>query len=118
MGWLDPEGYLYLADRRADLILSGGANVYPAEVECALLEHPRVSDAVVVGVADPDWGQRVHALVQLRDPAPLDVAELDRHCRVRLAPYKVPKSYELVADFPRDEAGKIRRSAIAAERSS
>ncbi len=118
MGWVDADGYLYLADRRVDLILTGGANVYPAEVESALLEHPGVSDAVVVGVVDPDWGQRVHAVVQPREAAALDVAELDRYCRERLVPYKVPKSYELVAEFPRDEAGKIRRSAIAAERSS
>jgi bile acid-coenzyme A ligase len=68
MGWLDDDGFLYLADRRKDMIISGGANVYPAEVEAALSENPDVADAVVVGLADPEWGQRVHAVIQARDP--------------------------------------------------
>jgi bile acid-coenzyme A ligase len=119
MGWLDEDGYLYLADRRVDMIVTGGANVYPAEVEGALIEHPEVLDIVVVGVPDEDWGKRVHAIVQPRDPAnPPSIADLDRHVRERLMSYKVPKTYEIVAELPRNDAGKIRRSELAAERAA
>lgn len=119
LGWLDEAGYLYIADRRTDLIITGGANVYAAEVEAALLEHPRLADLAVIGVPDPDWGKRVHAVIQPADPAaPPPVAELDAHCRARLAGYKVPKSYEYVAALPRSEAGKLRRSALAEERAA
>jgi bile acid-coenzyme A ligase len=117
MGWVDEDSYLYLADRRVDLIISGGANVYPAEVEAALTEHPGVSDVAVIGLPDADMGKTVHAVVQPRDPAnPPAVADLDVHCRKRLASYKVPRSYEFVDGLPRDDTGKIRRSAMAAER--
>lgn len=116
LGWLDDEGYLYLADRRKDLIISGGSNVYAAEVEMALTEHPSVSDVVVVGRPDEEWGQRVHAVVELvADAAALTPTELSEHCRARLAPYKVPKTFELVARLARTEAGKIRRSDYGAD---
>jgi bile acid-coenzyme A ligase len=119
LGWVDAEGYLYIADRRVDLIVSGGANVYPAEVEAALSEHPGLSDAAVIGVPDEEWGRRVHAIVQVDDLASAPAAsELDVHCRERLTSYKVPKTYEFVAELPRNEAGKIRRSALVAERES
>jgi bile acid-coenzyme A ligase len=117
MGWVDDEGYLYLADRRVDLIIVGGANVYPAEVEAALLQHPEVQDVAVIGLPDEDLGKRVHAVIQPADPRrPPSLDELEAHCRVRLARYKVPKSYEFVAVLPRDESGKIRRSSLVAER--
>src|SRR5690606_3157498 len=64
LGWLDEDGYLYVADRRVDMIVSGGANVFPAEVEAALSEHPAVHDVVVIGLPDPEWGRRVHAIVE------------------------------------------------------
>ncbi len=113
LGWMDGDGYLYLADRRKDMIISGGANVYPAEVEAALSEDPDVADVVVVGVADPEWGQRVHAVVQARDPAtPPSPERLQDHCRGRLARYKVPKTFDFVPRLPRSEAGKVRRSAV------
>lgn len=119
MGWVDDEGYLFLADRRTDLIISGGANVYPAEVEAALTEHPGVGDVAVIGLPDDDWGKRVHAVVQLGDSyEAVTDADLREHCRVRLASYKVPKSWEFVEQLPRDEAGKLRRSALVTERSS
>lgn len=114
MGWVDEDGYLFLADRRTDLIITGGANVYPAEVEAALSEHPGITDVAVIGIPDDEWGKRVHAVVQLG--VKLTEAELDVHCRERLASYKVPKSWEFVEELPRDEAGKIRRSALVAER--
>lgn len=117
MGWVDAEGYLFVADRRVDLIITGGANVYPAEVEAALTEHPAVGDVAVIGVPDDDLGKHVHAIIQPRAPNnPPSVQELDRHCRERLAAYKVPKTYEFLSPLPRDDAGKIRRSALATER--
>jgi bile acid-coenzyme A ligase len=115
MGWVDADGYLFLADRRTDLIITGGANVYPAEVEAALSEHPGIADVAVIGLPDEEWGKRVHAVVQL-GATPLTVAELDAHCRERLASYKAPKTWEFVDALPRDEAGKIRRLALVAER--
>lgn len=119
LGWLDDDGFLYIADRRVDLIVSGGANVYPAEVEAALGNHPQIADLAVIGVPDEEWGRRVHAVVQPVDPmSPPDVSSLDRHCRERLSSYKVPKTYEFVTELPRNEAGKIRRSTLAAERES
>ncbi|HUG14163.1 MAG TPA: AMP-binding protein [Thermomicrobiales bacterium] len=119
LGWLDDDGYLYIADRRVDLVISGGANVYPAEVEAALSDHPGIADVAVIGVPDEEWGRRVHAIVQPTDPMePPSVAELDRQCRERLASYKAPKTYEFVAELPRNEAGKIRRSELVDERAS
>lgn len=119
LGWVDDQGYLFLADRRVDMIITGGANVFPAEVEAALSEHPQVMDVAVIGVPDEEWGRRVHAIVQPRDPArPPSPEALDVHCRERLAPYKAPKSYEFVAALGRDPSGKMRRSAMVAERES
>ena len=116
MGWVDAGGYLYLADRRTDLIITGGANVYPAEVEAALSEHPGIADVAVIGLPDEEWGKQVHAVVQPGED--LTVEELDAHCRERLSSYKVPKSWEFVDVLPRDEAGKIRRSTLVAARAS
>ncbi|MFN8512747.1 MAG: AMP-binding protein [Chloroflexia bacterium] len=117
LGWLDDECYLFLADRRVDLIITGGANVYPAEVEAVLSGHPAIGDVVVIGVPDVEWGKRVHAIVQPADPAdPPAVADLDAYCRERLAAYKVPKTYEFADSFLRSEAGKVRRSALVTER--
>lgn len=119
LGWVDEDGFLYIADRRVDLIVTGGANVYPAEVEAALSDHPGLADVVVIGVPDEEWGRRVHAVVQVSDVSmPPSALELDAHCRERLASYKAPKTYEFVDELPRNEAGKIRRSALVAERES
>jgi bile acid-coenzyme A ligase len=118
LGWLDEDGYLYIADRRTDLIITGGVNVYPAEVEAALVRHDQVADAVVVGLPDVEWGKRVHAIVQPVDAAsPPAVADLASHVAEQLSSAKRPKSYELVDQVPRDESGKIRRSLLVAERS-
>ena len=117
LGWVDEDGYLFLADRRVDMIVSGGANVYPAEVEGALAEHPDVDDVAVVGVPDEEWGRQVHAIIQPADFGnPPPPARLDEHCRQRLAAYKAPKSYEFLRVLPRNQAGKIRKSALVAER--
>jgi bile acid-coenzyme A ligase len=119
VGWLDDDGYLYVADRRVDMIITGGANVYPAEVEMVLAEHSAVADAVVVGLPDDEWGHRVHAIVAAVDVSrPPDPTELREHVAARLAPYKVPKSVEIVECIPRTEAGKINRSSLVAARST
>jgi bile acid-coenzyme A ligase len=110
LGWLDEDGYLYISDRRTDLILSGGANVYPAEVESALLEHPCVDSAVVVGLPDDDLGQRVHAVVQ--PIGDLTENDLISFLAERLVRYKLPRSFHFVDEPLRNDADKVRRSAI------
>ncbi len=117
-GWLDEEGYLYIADRRADLIIRGGMNVYPAEVENALSEHPGVEVAVAIGLPDGDLGSVVHAIVKRsRDGAPAATAEaLAAFLETKLARYKRPASYEFTEQSLRDEAGKVRRGQLRAER--
>lgn len=114
MGWFDTDGYLYLADRRGDMILVGGSNVYPAEVEAALLEHPRVLSAVVIGLPDADYGNTVHAIVQ--PAADVTDDELRAHLTTRLTPYKIPRTFERTEQPLRDDAGKVRRSALRAAR--
>jgi bile acid-coenzyme A ligase len=117
LGYVDADGYLYLADRRADLIITGGANVFPAEVESALIDHPKIADVVVIGLADPEWGRRVHAVIEPADPAdPPTAEEVGEYAKGRLAAYKVPKSVEIVATIPRSEATKVNRGAMIAER--
>jgi bile acid-coenzyme A ligase len=114
LGSMDVDGFLYIADRRTDLILSGGANVYPAEVEAALDEHPVVRSCAVIGLPDDDLGQRVHAIVEVDGDVTDD--ELRAHMEARLARYKVPRSFERAEGPVRDDAGKVRRSGLAAER--
>ena len=115
LGSLDAQGYLYLADRRTDLILSGGVNVYPAEIEAVLLAHPDVADAAVVGAPDPDLGEAVHAVVQPLRGAD-DLAErLHDHCAEHLAPFKRPRVIELRDALPRSEAGKLLRRLLRDE---
>ncbi|MFI6284262.1 AMP-binding protein [Streptomyces sp. NPDC051018] len=113
LGRLDEDGYLHISDRRVDLIISGGVNVYPAEVEAVLGEHPSVEDAVVIGLPDEEWGRRVHAVVQLAPDAVASADGLGHWCRERLSPHKVPKSFGFTRELPRDAAGKIRRGALA-----
>lgn len=119
LGYVDEEGYLFLVDRRVDMVVTGGANVYPAEVEAALTEHPAVADVAVIGLPDEEWGKRVHAIIEPSDIGdPPDAAALAAWLRERLTPYKIPKSFEFVTALPRNAAGKIRRSALVAERAS
>lgn len=113
MGWFDEAGYLYLADRRSDMIVVGGSNVYPAEVEAALEDHEAVRLACVVGLPDDEYGQVVHAVLNL--DRPVTEAELGEHLRERVAGYKVPRSFESVDRPLRDEAGKLRRRQVLAE---
>lgn len=116
-GWLDDDGYLYLADRRTDLILTGGANVYPAEVEGALMEHPGVDTAVVVGIPHEDLGAAVHAIIRPRPEWALTLKPdlLAVFVREKLALYKTPRTYEFTQEDLRDDAGKVRRSKLREE---
>ncbi|MEA1672686.1 AMP-binding protein [Nitrospirillum sp. BR 11163] len=112
LGSVDQDGYLYLSDRRNDLIISGGANIYPAEVEAALDAHPGVRTSAVIGLPDEDWGARVHAIVQPVEGADLNGADLLEFVAERLARFKLPKSIEFTSEPLRDEAGKVRRAAL------
>jgi bile acid-coenzyme A ligase len=115
MGRLDEEGYLYLVDRMQDMILTGGANVYPAEVEAAIQEHPAVRSVVVIGLPDEDLGSTVHAIVEA-DESSAPREELLAFTAERVARYKVPRSFEYTDRPLRDDAGKVRRAALRAER--
>jgi len=114
LGWMDEDGYLYLADRMTDMVLVGGSNVYPAEVEAALDEHPAVISSCVIGLPDDDLGNRLHALVQLS--AEVSDDDLSGWCAERLTKYKVPRTFERVDEPLRDDAAKVRRSQLRAER--
>jgi bile acid-coenzyme A ligase len=114
MGWFDEDGYLYLTDRRADMILVGGVNIYPAEVESALERHPLVQSSAVIGLPDDDSGTRVHAILEA--PSSLDLEELRAHLGQYLTVYKIPRSFEFVSTALRDDAGKVRRSQLRQER--
>ena len=120
-GWLrsgdlarqDADGFFWIAGRRKEMFISGGENVYPAEVENVLSAHPAVVDAAVLAEADPKWGEVGRAFVQLApDGGHPDGAELSAFCRERLAPYKVPRRFEFVAEFPRTSAGKIQKHLL------
>jgi bile acid-coenzyme A ligase len=119
-GWIDDDGFLYIADRRTDLILSGGANIFPAEVEAALLEHPMVEGAVVIGLPDEDLGAVVHAIVKPvdRQATHLDQETLLTFLADRLARYKIPRSIEFTSEQVRDDAGKVRRQKLREDRLS
>jgi bile acid-coenzyme A ligase len=114
IGWFDEDGYLYLADRRTDMILVGGANVYPAEIEAALDEHPLVASSAVIGLPHEELGNQIHAIIQPREG--LDLDDLHRHLAERLLIYKRPRTFELVQENVRDDAGKVRRTALRDER--
>jgi long-chain acyl-CoA synthetase len=107
IGYLDEDGYLFITDRLKDMIISGGANIYPAEVEAALFNHPAVGDASVIGVPDSEWGEKVKAIVELRGEA--SEADIIAFCRSQLAHYKCPTSVDFVDKLPRDPNGKVRK---------
>lgn len=118
IGRIDEEGYIWLADRRTDMILRGGANIYPAEIEAALIAHPDISSCAVVGLPDPDLGSSIHAVLQLRDGADADavVAGLPSFLSELLSKPKHPESYEISMEAVRDDAGKVRRTMLRDER--
>jgi o-succinylbenzoate---CoA ligase len=112
LGRIDDEGFLYVTDRLGDIIVTGGENVMPAEVEEVLLRHPDVADAAAVGRADAEWQEAVAAIVVLRDGAETDSEDLRRHCAESLARFKVPKRFEFVGELPRTSSGKLLRRAL------
>ncbi len=116
LGYLDDEGYLYVVDRRDDLIISGGENVYPAEVESVLMAHPEVEEAGVIGIPDEHWGQVPVAAVKLRPQSALTEDDLRTFCGTQLARYKVPVHIYFVDSLPRNAAGKLLRRAIPVQR--
>jgi O-succinylbenzoic acid--CoA ligase len=113
IGFLDAAGGLHVLDRRDDLVVSGGENVYPAEIEAALLEHPAVEDAGVTGVPDADLGARVVAWVVIKPGCSASVEALQSHCRATLAGFKQPREFRFVAALPRNAAGKLQRRRLA-----
>lgn len=110
IGYFDDDGYLYLSDRKIDMIISGGVNIYPAEIEGVLATHPAVQDVAVFGIPNDEFGEEVKAAVELvsgQSAGPELEAALDAHCREQLAGYKAPRSYDVVAEMPRHETGKL-----------
>jgi long-chain acyl-CoA synthetase len=109
-GYLDEDGWLFLCDRKSDMIISGGVNIYPAEIESVLLTHPKVGDAAVFGIPDDDWGEQVKAVIEPADGVAGDdelAAELLAFAGERLARYKLPKTVDFVDELPRDPNGKL-----------
>jgi acyl-CoA synthetase (AMP-forming)/AMP-acid ligase II len=106
-GVIDEDGYLYIQDRVKDMIVSGGENIYPREIEDVLFQHPAVADAAVIGVPDDKWGEAVHAVIVLRQGHSVSAAELMAHCRQHLGGFKVPRSADFIAALPRNPSGKV-----------
>lgn len=112
IGWLDDDGFLYLADRRVDLIIVAGSNVYPAEIEAVLIEHDDVGDAAVFGIPDPEWGQQIKAVLEPAGERPIDVDSVRAFVAERLASFKVPKSFDVIDALPREAHGKLKKRIL------
>jgi o-succinylbenzoate---CoA ligase len=112
LGHIDDEGFLYVTGRKGDVIVTGGENVMPAEVEAVLVAHSAVEDAAVVGRPDPEWQEAVCALVVLTEGGEANEEELRSHCAATLAPYKVPKRVDFVSELPRTASGKLLRGQL------
>jgi acyl-CoA synthetase (AMP-forming)/AMP-acid ligase II len=107
MGYYDEQGYIFIADRKNDMIISGGENVYPREIEEVLYQHPAVLEVAVIGIPDPYWVQKVHAVAVLREGEVATDEEIITFCKKRIAGYKVPKSVEFLDALPKNSSGKI-----------
>ncbi len=114
LGRLDKEGYLYLVDRKKDMICSGGVNIYPSDIEAVLLSHPAVLESAVIGVPDPRWGEAVKAVVVLREEQVVSEEGLIQYCKANLAGYQVPKSIDFVLALPRNPSGKVLKRELRA----
>jgi acyl-coenzyme A synthetase/AMP-(fatty) acid ligase len=115
IGYVDKDGYIYLTDRKAFTIISGGVNIYPAEIDAILLQHPAVGDVATIGVPDEEWGESVKAVVQLADgiePSAELASELLAFCRDRLAHFKCPRSIDFTPQLPREDTGKIYKRVL------
>ena len=113
MGYVDEDGYLFFVDRRCDMIVSGGENIFAAEVEAVLKQHSKVVDAIIVGLPDREWGRRIHAIIEASQP--VTEKELIKFALDYLPPYKIPKSFEFLDEIPRNESGKVQRNALMEE---
>ena len=107
MGYFDADGYLFIADRKTDMVISGGVNIYPREIEEVLITHPKVLDVAVIGVPDAEWGEQLKAIVQLKPGEQADADEIIAFARARLADYKRPRSVDFVDELPREPSGKL-----------
>ncbi len=112
VGYVDPEGYVYITDRSSDMIVSGGVNIYPAEIEQVLIEHPSIEDVAVIGVPDKEMGEAVKALLVAAPGITPDIEAIARYCRERMAGYKSPRSYEIVPDVGRNAMGKVNKREL------
>ena len=115
VAYVDDEGYVYICDRKKDMIISGGVNIYPAEIEGVLHAYPDVLDAAVFGIPDDEWGERVHAIVQPKSDRTLDLDALRTFVEERLARYKQPRAYEIRAELPRTDSGKLLKRVLRDE---
>ena len=111
IAYRDDEGYFYICDRKKDMIISGGMNIYPAEIEAALETHPGIYEAAVFAIPSYDWGETVHACIVRTDQS-LDENDVDRFAREKLAGYKIPRSIEFVAEIPKTESNKILKRVL------
>ena len=114
IAYRDEEGFLYICDRKKDMIISGGMNIYPAEIEAALESHPDVFEAAVIGIPSDDWGETVHAVVVKRPASDLSEADLTAHVREHLAGYKAPRSIAWVDELPKTGSGKVLKRELRA----
>ena len=107
IAYRDDEGFIYICDRKKDMIISGGMNVYPAEIEAVLEHHPDIYEAAVFGIPSDDWGELVHAVIVKHPESGLDEAAVDAHAREHLASYKIPRSFEWMDELPKTGSGKV-----------
>ncbi len=115
VAYIDEEGYVHICDRIKDMIISGGVNIYPAEIEAVLYAHPQLLDAAVFGIPDPEWGERVHAIVQAKEGETIDTNELRHFVEERLGGYKRPREYEVRDALPRTDSGKLLKRVLRDE---
>ena len=112
MALQDEEGYYYIVDRKKDMLISGGVNIYPREIEEVLYTHPDIIDAAVIGVPDPVWGESVKAMVVLREDKYLNEADIIKFCEKNMASYKKPKTVDFLKELPRNPSGKILKTTL------
>jgi acyl-CoA synthetase (AMP-forming)/AMP-acid ligase II len=115
VAYLDEEGFVYICDRKKDMIISGGVNIYPAEIEAVLYAHPQILDVAVFGIPDEEWGERVHAIVQAKAEETIDLDEVRAFVEPRLAAYKRPRAYEIRSELPRTDSGKLLKRVLRDE---
>jgi fatty-acyl-CoA synthase/long-chain acyl-CoA synthetase len=114
IAYRDDEGFIYICDRKKDMIISGGMNIYPAEIEAALESHPDIYEAAVFGIPNEEWGESVHAVIVPRPDSGLDDAAVDTHARAHLANYKIPRSIDWMDELPKTGSGKILKRELRA----